>query len=87
MGHIRKQQLEAKMNREQAIKLAISMVGTINKSTVKKAGEKVSIRAAAEAYGIPFSTLKDRLKGTQPRVQAHIKQQLLSPTEEKSVIR
>lgn len=75
------------MSREEAIKLAMGMVGTINKNAGKKAGEKGSIRTAAEAHGVPFSTLKDRLKGTKTRVQAHIKQQLLSPTEEKSVIR
>ena len=86
MGRARKLQQAANMSREEAIKLAMGMVGTINKNAGKKGGEKGSIRAAAEAHGVPFSTLKDRLKGTKTRVQAHIKQQLLSPTEEKSVI-
>ena len=47
----------------------------------------MSIRAAAEAHGIPFSTLQDRLKGATTKRKSHLKQQLLSPTDEKAIIR
>ena len=47
-------------------KLAIDMVGTIDRSERKKAGQKVPILAAAEAHGILFSMLKDRIKVREP---------------------
>ena len=50
-------------------------------------GEVASIRAAASTYGIPFGTLRDRLRGTQPRSIAHENEQLLTPEEEKSIVR
>ena len=74
MAHIKRRELEAKSDREHAIKL---VVGTIDKSAGKKSEKKVSIRAAAEAHGIPFSTLQDRLKGATTMRKLHIKQQLL----------
>jgi len=34
-------------------------------------GLEPSIRATASTYGIPYSTLRDRLRGAQPRSAAH----------------
>ena len=87
MARIKKRELEVKSDREHAIELAIAIVGTVDKSAGKKSGKKVSIRGAAEAHGIPFSTLHDRINGATTMRKAHTKQQLLSPTDEKAVIR
>jgi len=46
-----------------------------------------SICSAASTYGIPYGTLRDRLRGAQPRGAAHEKEQLLTPEEEKSIVR
>ena len=46
----------------------------------------MSVRSAAEAYGIAYSTLRDRLRGTQTRRAAHIKQQLITPRDEEAII-
>jgi hypothetical protein len=50
-------------------------------------GEVTSIRSAASIYGIAYGTLRDRLRGAQPRSIAHEKEQLLTPEEEKSIVR
>lgn len=42
---------------------------------------------AAEAYGVRDSTLRRRLKGGTPRKAAHLKQQRLSPADEKAIVR
>jgi hypothetical protein len=52
-----------------------------------RTGLEPSIRAAASTYGIPYGTLRDRLRGAQPRGAAHEKEQLLTPEEEKSIVR
>jgi hypothetical protein len=50
-------------------------------------GLEPSIHAAASTYGIPYGTLRDRLRGAQPQGAAHEKEQLLTPEEEKSIVR
>jgi hypothetical protein len=50
-------------------------------------GEVASIHAAAATYGIPFGTLRDCLSGAQPRSIVHENKQLLTPEEEKSIVR
>lgn len=50
-------------------------------------GRFKSLRRAAEAYGVHYSTLHRRMKGSTSRRKAHIKQQLLSPADEKAIVR
>jgi len=50
-------------------------------------GLEPSICTAASTYGISYSTLRDRLRGAQPRSAAHEKEQLLTLEEEKSIVR
>jgi len=46
-----------------------------------------TICAAASPYGIRHRTLRDWFRGAQPRGAAHEKEQLLTPEEEKSIVR
>jgi hypothetical protein len=46
------------------------------------AGVFKSQRKAAEAWGIPRSTLRGRLQGQQPHAIAHLNQQRLTPDQE-----
>lgn len=48
--------------------------------------QKLSIRAAAEAYGIGASTLRNRLRGAVPHRAGNIEQQLLTPPDEKGLL-
>jgi len=64
-------------SRETAIELAIQDLN---------AGVFASQRAAAKAYGIPRTTLQDRLKGATDRVSGHQHQQRLSPEQEESLV-
>jgi len=52
-----------------------------------KYSEKPSIRATAEKFAIPFSTLQNRLSGTKTRVQGHVKLLVLTEYEERAIIR
>jgi phage portal protein BeeE len=45
-------------------------------------GEIKSIRRAASAFGIPSSTLQDRLQKRESRIEGHVSQQLLTSVEE-----
>ena len=45
------------------------------------------MRASAEKFGIAYSTLGGRLKGRQSRVLGHLKMQVLTEFEEKSIAR
>lgn len=49
-----------------------------------KEGRFTSLRRAAEAYGVHYSTLHRRMKGSTSQRIAHIKQ-LLSPADEKAM--
>lgn len=83
MGRVKIREQIVRKDRESTIKLAIAMVGTVEKNIGGKNGQKGSIRTAEEAHGIPFSTLRNRIKGSTSRAKSHTKQQLLSPTDEK----
>jgi len=50
-------------------------------------GIEPSIRSAASTYGIPYTTLQNRLRGRQPHQEAHQKQQLLTVEQERSIVR
>ena len=45
-----------------------------------------SVRKAAIAHGIPYTTLSDRLRGAQTRIASHVHQQRLSPIQEKRLV-
>jgi len=49
--------------------------------------EYKSVRAAALAFSVPASTLRARLAGTPSRSHAHESAQILSSTEEKTLVR
>ena len=82
MGRIKKREFKTVEDREKAIKPAIVMASAVDKNGKRK----VSIWPAAEAHGIPFSTLQERLSGVKTQVQSHIHQQLLSPTDERAIL-
>ena len=44
--------------------------------------EYKSIRKAAIAFQIPFTTLQNQQKKSKSRIESHISQQLLTPIEE-----
>lgn len=77
MAKLKGKQLE---ERERLIQLAISHYQGSSKPDM-------SMRASAEAYGIPWTTLRDRLKGAEPRRAAHKSQQILSDYEEGTIVR
>ena len=52
-----------------------------------KAMKEGRLRRAVEAYGVHYSTLRRRLEGSTSRGKAHIQQQLLSPADEKAIVR
>jgi hypothetical protein len=49
-------------------------------------GVFTSQRKAAQAYGVPRSTLQERLQGRQPNVIAHQHQQRLTPEQERFLV-
>ena len=51
-----------------------------------QSSSKPSLRASAEAYSIPWTTLRDRVNGAQDRQESHRGQQLLSVQEEKTIV-
>lgn len=75
MTRLKGQQLE---EREKLIKLAIVHYN---------ASLKPAMRISAETYGIPWTTLRDRLNGAQNRQEAHKSRQLLSDHEELTIVR
>jgi hypothetical protein len=50
-------------------------------------GVEPSIRSAAATYGLPYSTLRDRLRGAQNTSKAHEPDQLLTAMDEKAIVR
>ena len=59
MGRIKGRELLKHEERGNAFILAIK--------AVQRENNPMSVRSAAEAHGIAYSTLRDRLRGTQPR--------------------
>ena len=47
--------------------------------------EYKSIRKAAIAFQIPFTTLQNQQKKSKSRIESHISQQLLTPIEESTL--
>jgi len=50
-------------------------------------GLQLSIHTTALTYSIQYETLRDQLRGAQPRGAAHENEQLRTPEEEKSIVR
>ena len=50
-------------------------------------GQFASIRKAAEAYGVHYSTVRRRLRGAKARKLAHVHQQFWTPAEERWTVR
>lgn len=48
---------------------------------------KPSMRASAEKFSIPWTTLRDRLNGAQNRRESHRQQQILTPYEEETIVK
>ena len=66
--------------REDAAKARVKLEDTIQKALDAIRAATMSMRDAATAFMIPYSTLRYRLHGTQPRFLAHPQQQLSTPT-------
>ena len=49
--------------------------------------DEPSIQASAEKQGVAYSTLRERLQGRVSREVGHLRQQLLTEYEEKSIVR
>ena len=78
MGRVKKRALLKISEREALTKKAIKAF---------EFGKFPSIRKAAEAHGIGYTTLHRRLNGGLSRVLAHAGQQLLSPAKERAIVR
>ena len=72
--------------REDAAKARVKLEDTIQKALDAIRAATMSMRDAATAFMIPYSTLRYRLHGTQPHFLAHSEQQLLTSTNEKAVV-
>ena len=72
--------------REDAAKARVKREDTIRKALDAIRAATMSMWDAATAFMIPYSTLRNRLHGTQPHFLAHSEQQLLTPTDEKAVV-
>jgi hypothetical protein len=70
------QQQEASF-REGRIALAIQAYET---------GQLQSVKAATDAYNVPRSTIRDRIKGIQPKRGSIAKNRLLTSTEEETLV-
>jgi predicted HTH domain antitoxin len=66
------------VEQEGRIQLAIS---AINK------GEITSLRRAVEIFNVPYSTLRDRIKGKQYRIEQRANSHRLSKNEEASLVK
>lgn len=74
--------------REEAAKARATREDTIQKALNAIQAGTMSLRDAESAFMIPpYSTLRGRQKGAKPHFVAHSDQQLLTPTDEKSVVR
>lgn len=66
------------MDQEQRIQLAIDFL---------KSHDTASVRQAATTFGVPRSTLQDRMAGRKPNKTSKQSMQRLSPEEEESIVR
>ncbi|KXL49515.1 MAG: hypothetical protein FE78DRAFT_86074, partial [Acidomyces sp. 'richmondensis'] len=55
--------------------------------TAYQTGEYTSIRKYATAFGVAFTTLQNRLSGRPSRRTGHQHRQILSPTEDRTLVR
>ncbi|KXL43753.1 MAG: hypothetical protein FE78DRAFT_92309 [Acidomyces sp. 'richmondensis'] len=55
--------------------------------SVYQAGEYTSIRKCTDAFGVAFTMLQNRLSRRPLRKIGHQRRQILSPTEEKALVR
>jgi len=78
MGKIKKRLLLSENEKEVRIQKAMKAY---------TAGKFRSLRKTAEAYGLAYTTLNRRVHGGLPRMLAHAYQQLISPAEEKAILR
>ena len=51
-----------------------------------KSSKKLSIRAAARTYNVPYTTLSSRMSGRTPKVETRPPLQLLTETEEGVIV-
>ena len=72
--------------REDAAKAWVKREDTIQKALDAIQAATMSMRDAATAFMIPYSTLQNRLHGAQLHYLAHSEQQLLTSTNEKAVV-
>ena len=79
MGRVKDRQnaAKARAKREDTIKKALDAIQAVT----------MSFRDAQSAFEIPATTLWGRVKGAKPHSLAHSKQQRLTPTDEKAVVR
>jgi len=77
MGKLKQRGLQVEADREKAIKNACDGVPQ---------GRFASIRKAAEAYRVYYSTVRRRLRGAKARKLAHVHQQFLTPAEERAIV-
>lgn len=66
------------LTQEQKIQLAIT--------AIQHSGGTLSIRRAATDYGVPRTTLQDRMNGVLTRTAAHAHQQALTPAQESILV-
>jgi len=74
-------------DRQEAAKARAKQEDTIKKALDAIQAGTMSFRDAQTAFEIPAATLWGRMKGAKPHFVAHSKQQLLTPTDEKAVMR
>jgi hypothetical protein len=51
-----------------------------------KQGKSRSVKAASESYDVPRTTLRERMKGIEPKRGSIAKNRLLTPTEEETLV-
>ena len=85
MGRImpRQETAQKRAQRESNIQKALKAVKTMNKD----GKPEMTLRAASTAFSIPYATLHGLLKGARPHFVAHQEQQILTPLDEKAVVR
>ena len=78
MGRLKQRQRTTETQWENPIRRAI---------LAYEGGQYPSIRKTADAFGVGYTTLHQRLNGGQSRSRANISRQLCTPAEEKAIVR